>query len=155
MSGRRWWSGWGSALIIITWLMYRYYGDTKSAEEYFDNMIHWMQFLQTGMEKGIVEGEGTDKDCLGEWSTPGEILIPPRFVNTFFYAYNAKLMTELAEVLGRSADAEYFRISIMKQCLALETSFMILKMVGTVLGHRERKHLRISWVLSEKENFAK
>ena len=57
------------------------------------------------MEKGIVEGEGTDKDCLGEWSTPGEILIPPRFVNTFFYAYNAKLMTELAEVLGRSAEA--------------------------------------------------
>lgn len=34
--------------------MYRYYGDTKSAEEYFDNMIHWMQFLQTGMEKELL-----------------------------------------------------------------------------------------------------
>lgn len=114
---------WGSALIIITWLMYRYYGDTKSAEEYFDNMIHWMQFLQTGMEKGIVEGEGTDKDCLGEWSTPGEILIPPRFVNTFFYAYNAKLMTELAEVLGRSADAEYFQNQYNETVLSFRNEF--------------------------------
>lgn len=104
------------------WSEYIHYPQ-KSAEEYFDNMIHWMQFLQTGMEKGIVEGEGTDKDCLGEWSTPGEILIPPRFVNTFFYAYNAKLMTELAEVLGRSADAEYFQNQYNETVLSFRNEF--------------------------------
>lgn len=64
-------------------------------------------------------------------------------------------MTELAEVLGRSADAEYFQNQYNETVLSFRNEFYDSKMVGTVLGHRERKHLRISWVLSEKENFAK
>nr|WP_296833717.1 family 78 glycoside hydrolase catalytic domain [uncultured Marvinbryantia sp.] len=99
---------WGCAMIVITRLLYQYYGDTRTALEHYDSMAKWMEFLRTGMENGIVEGEGEDRGCLGEWSTPGEILIPPRFVNTFFYGYCARLMAELGDVLGRKEDAKRF-----------------------------------------------
>lgn len=114
---------WGCAMVVITWLLYQYYGDTRTASEHFDSMAHWMSFLQTGMENGIVEGEGADKGCLGEWSTPGEILIPPRFVNTFFYGYSAKLMAEMAEVLGRSEDVRYFEEEYQKTVQAFRNEF--------------------------------
>ena len=58
---------------------------------------------------GIVEAEGEDKNCLGEWSTPGETLIPPRFVNTYFYGYCASLMENIAEVLEKEEERQSYR----------------------------------------------
>lgn len=100
---------WGSAYIVISWLCYWYYGDKRVLESHFGNMKRWMEFLKTGLEDGILEGEGADKGCLGEWSTPGEILIPPRFVNTYIYAYGAGLMAKIAEVLEKTEDAVAYR----------------------------------------------
>lgn len=114
---------WGCAMIVITWLLYWYYGDTATAERHFDNMQRWMAFLRTGMENGIVEGEGEDRNCLGEWSTPGEILIPPRFVNTFFYAYSAKMLSELGQAIHREKDARHFEEEYKKTTEAFRNEF--------------------------------
>ena len=100
---------WGCAYIVISWLCYCYYGDKEILKRHFANMKHWMDFLATGIENGVVEGEGKDKDCLGEWSTPGEILIPPRFVNTYFYGYCAALMEKIATVLGEKEDQMQYK----------------------------------------------
>ena len=100
--------GWGSAYIIISWLCYRHYGDVRILKDHFENMNRWMEFLATGVENGIVEGEGNDRECLGEWSTPGEILIPPRFVNTYIYAYSAQLMAKIAAVLRKEPEQKHY-----------------------------------------------
>lgn len=100
---------WGSAYIVISWLCYLYYSDKMVLASHFENMKRWMSFLETGLENGIMEGEGTDKDCLGEWSTPGEIRIPPRFVNTYIYAYNAGVMAKIAEVLEKPEDVGFYQ----------------------------------------------
>ncbi len=114
---------WGCAMIVITWLLYRYYGDERTASLHFDSMADWMAFLRTGMKDGIVEGEGEDRGCLGEWSTPGEILIPPRFVNTFFYGYCARMLAELAGAIGREADARFFGQEYQNTVLAFRREF--------------------------------
>lgn len=101
---------WGCAYIIISWLCYQYYGDTEILKKHFGNMKHWMEFLATGVRNGIVEAEGEDENCLGEWSTPGEILIPPRFVNTYFYGYCASLMENIAGVLEKEEERQSYRI---------------------------------------------
>lgn len=99
---------WGCAYIVISWLCYVYYGDKEILETHFENMKRWMEFLSTGVKNGIVEAEGEDKNCLGEWSTPGEILIPPRFVNTYFYGSCAEIMESIAEILGREKDKKVY-----------------------------------------------
>lgn len=99
---------WGCAYIVISWLCYRHYGDERILADHFSQMKRWMDFLATGVEQGIVEGEGEDRNCLGEWSTPGEILLPPRFVNTYFYGYCAGLMAKIARVLGLDEDAALY-----------------------------------------------
>lgn len=99
---------WGCAYIIISWLCYQYYGDVEILKKHFSNMHHWMEFLATGVQNGIVEGEGEDKNCLGEWSTPGEILIPPRFINTYFYGYCASLMDQIAGLLDKKEESRHY-----------------------------------------------
>ena len=86
---------------MISWLCYVYYGDKEILKKHYENMEHWLEFLSTGVKNGIVEAEGEDKTCLGEWPTPGEILIPPRFVNTYFYGYCAGLMEYISDILGK------------------------------------------------------
>ena len=100
---------WGCAYIVISWLCYCYYGDKEILEKHYNNMKRWMDFLETGVQDGIVEAEGRDRNCLGEWSTPGEILIPPRFVNTYFYGYCASLMEEISLILDKENERKQYK----------------------------------------------
>ncbi len=101
---------WGCAYIVISWLCYVYYGDKEILKKHYENMEHWLEFLSTGVKNGIVEAEGEDKTCLGEWSTPGEILIPPRFVNTYFYGYCAGLMEYISDILGKEKEKKKYAV---------------------------------------------
>lgn len=101
---------WGCAYIVISWLCYVYYGDKEILKKHYENMEHWLEFLSTGVKNGIVEAEGEDKTCLGEWSTPGEILIPPRFVNTYFYGYCVGLMEYISDILGKEKEKKKYAV---------------------------------------------
>ena len=114
---------WGCAYIVISWLCYCHYGDKEILRSHYLNMKRWMDFLATGVEAGIVEAEGTDKTCLGEWSTPGEILIPPRFVNTYFYGYCAGLMEEISLILGKEEERIKYRELKQTTILAFRREF--------------------------------
>lgn len=106
---------WGCAYIIIPWMLYEHYGDRRVLESHYSGMERWMGFLATGVRDGIVVAEGQDADCLGEWSTPGETLVSPAIVNTYFYGYSAAVMAKIAGVLGKADDKQRY------EALAAET----------------------------------
>lgn len=100
---------WGCACIILPWLLYLYYGDTKILEEHYPEMKLWMAYLgaKTDGDRIIVKEEDGSW-CLGDWCVPGSaeaIRLPPEFVNTFFYAYVSKIMSRIAAVLNLYADS--------------------------------------------------
>jgi len=100
---------WGSAYIVVPWLMYIYYGDRRVLEAHYAGMRRWIEYLKARTDQdGVVVREEPGSWCLGEWATPAKLEIPPPLVNTCDYAYVSRLMARIARILGRMEDVGYF-----------------------------------------------
>jgi alpha-L-rhamnosidase len=97
---------WGSAFVIVPWAYFCHYGDTAVLREHYNGMKQWIEYLKTRTdERGIIVREEPNGWCLGDWSTPYNILeIPAELVNTAFYYHVTCTMAEVAKVLNKSAD---------------------------------------------------
>lgn len=101
---------WGSAYVIMPWAYYCYYGDPSVLSDHYDGMKRWAEYLGTRTDgRGIIVREEPGGWCLGDWCTPEDVGIPAGLVNTAYYYRVTFLMSEIASVLGKKADAEYFR----------------------------------------------
>jgi alpha-L-rhamnosidase len=112
MAGLNGSAGWGDAVVIVPWELYRQYGDERILAEMWPAMRAWMD-----------RTERMAHECLwdsgfhwGEWLVPGEEPLPfdafltadRSDVATAYFAYSARLMGRIATVLGRDADAERY-----------------------------------------------
>ena len=106
--------------LLIPWLMYTHYGDQRTMAEHYDGMKRWVNFLTSCAEDGIVT-----YSYYGDWAPPvgegvaGSIgdsavstLTPGPLVSTACYAYSARLLAQIAAVLGKKRDAAaYLRLA--------------------------------------------
>ena len=100
---------WSDAAIICPWTIYLCYGDTRILEQSYATMTRFMDFLvQTspGYVRCAPDYEGWPG--FGDWlsinaSTPRDL------IGTAFLAYDARLMAQIAAVLGKSDDVERYR----------------------------------------------
>ncbi|HUO30485.1 MAG TPA: family 78 glycoside hydrolase catalytic domain, partial [Bryobacteraceae bacterium] len=93
---------WGLAYPLLTWYMYEYYGDRRILEEHYDGVKAWTDYLRTRSHDGIL-----DYSYYGDWvpieKTPGSL------VSTFCYHWSAELVARMAQILGKSSDADAYR----------------------------------------------
>ena len=109
--------GWGSAYILIPWWMYHYYDDTRVLEEHYPTMKKYLNYLrnlartdENPDEPYIINFFEQYWYSIGEWNSPGRSDCPIHdIVNTFYYYYDACLMSKIAAVLGQNVDAQAFR----------------------------------------------
>lgn len=113
--------GWGSAGVIIPWMFARFYGDTRVLQRHYRGMTHWMEYIERHCnERGVVIREEPESWCLGDWSfpeAPTEHTTPPvpkELVNTFYYGHCARLMNEIANLLGRNEEAQMYAVKLQK-----------------------------------------
>lgn len=101
---------WGSAYVIIPWAYFCHYGDTALLRNHYRGMKHWIEYLNTRTDdKGIVVREEPNGWCLGEWSTPRNILeIPASLVNTAYFYHVTTIMAQIAKVLYQKDDEAHF-----------------------------------------------
>ncbi|MFC1724677.1 family 78 glycoside hydrolase catalytic domain [candidate division KSB1 bacterium] len=97
--------GWGDAGIIIPWYIYRCYGDRKIIEKHYEAMQKWMEYLYEENLDFIRRNRLNNN--YGDWvsvnsETPKEVLA------TAYWAYDAKLMSKMAGVIGKNEDAEKY-----------------------------------------------
>jgi alpha-L-rhamnosidase len=111
---------WGSAYLLIPWWMYQYYDDTRILKEHYPGMKRYLQYLNNlartdanPQEPYIINYFDGYWYSLGEWCAPGQSDCPNHaVVNTFYYYYNAKLLSQIATVLGYRDDAlRYLELS--------------------------------------------
>jgi len=92
---------WGTAYPLIGWYVYQYYGDRRILEEHYDGIKKYVEFLRTRAENDLVKFS-----YYGDWvavdRTPGDI------VSSFYYYYDVKVLSEMAKVLGKEADAKTY-----------------------------------------------
>ncbi|MCM3630234.1 glycoside hydrolase family 78 protein [Paenibacillus glycanilyticus] len=115
---------WGSAYIIMPWMMYRTYGDQRLLAEHYEGMKSWIGYLSTRNRGGyLVEYEEEGSWFLGDWCIPGQNDLPPQLVSTFYYAFTVNIMSRIAGVLGYEKDREQYAELYDRICQTFNEAF--------------------------------
>jgi alpha-L-rhamnosidase len=104
--------GWMEAGIICPYQIYRAYGDTRMISEGWPYMVRFMNFLEKRSKGTYVFKENTFDDIepkggYGDWLSFGK-KTPPDLLASFYYAYCADLMSEMAAATGNQKDQARF-----------------------------------------------
>lgn len=98
---------WGSACVIIPWLLYLYYNDKRALEENYEMMKRWVEFLKSRSENNILM-----LNKYGDWCRPGFIAAPDTpvdLISTWYYYYCVKIVSDVASILGKKNESDTFR----------------------------------------------
>jgi alpha-L-rhamnosidase len=97
---------WADAGILIPWLSWRRYGDRRLVERHWDAMERYMAYLlRHNPDLLWTERRGND---FGDWLSVGAHT-PRDVLATAYWAYDAKLMAEMAAELGKEDRGEHYR----------------------------------------------
>ena len=92
--------GWADAGIIVPYNLYKIYGDIAIIEENYESMKRFMDVYMASTDKN---GGG---HAFGDWlayeSNDDDI---KRLIGIAYYAWDAMMMTKMAEIIGEDADA--------------------------------------------------
>lgn len=127
--------GWGDAVIMVPYAVYRAYGDRRILEENYDAMLRWMDYIDSRAKNCHPEGYDTWDEArrarsrwlwntdyhFGDWLIPSMVLGNPdgnamgstalatmHIVAPAYYAFSARNMAEIAGILGHAEDAARF-----------------------------------------------
>ena len=132
--------------MIVPWEIYRAYGDQRVLEEQWPSMVAWLDHV----ESAAAQGRHRDRVArssrprtherylwdtgfhFGEWLEPGQDLSDfeafkandKAEVATAFFAHSARLMSRIAELLGRHEDATRYRDLADNVRVAWQTEFI-------------------------------
>ncbi|MBP7933380.1 MAG: family 78 glycoside hydrolase catalytic domain [Phycisphaerae bacterium] len=101
--GYAWGNGpaWDSAYFIIPWYLYLYCGDTGILGEHYEGFKTYVDYLTAKADKGIVSIGLGDWVCLDQKT-------PEAVTSTGYYYEDARILAQIARLLGRSADADKY-----------------------------------------------
>ncbi|MGD9929186.1 MAG: family 78 glycoside hydrolase catalytic domain [Mangrovibacterium sp.] len=100
---------WGSASLILPWYLYRWYGDAEPMKQAWPRMQAYMTYLESKADGNLLS------HGLGDWydvgpKEPGYAqLTPVPLVATATYFDDAKLMAQMADLLGHGDDAARYQ----------------------------------------------
>ena len=114
-------AGWADAPIIVAWKLYETYGDARVLRKHYDSMKRWVEFNRRRHPGGIRRDVPQYGDWLSVNERPFEEVVaefgrmvshhsttPYDIFSTAYMAYNAKLLANIAGVLGEEADRKAY-----------------------------------------------
>ncbi|MBN2613703.1 MAG: family 78 glycoside hydrolase catalytic domain [Bacteroidales bacterium] len=99
---------WGSASVILPWLIYKWYGDKSVMEKAWPMMVRFVNYLKSKSENHIVS------HGLGDWfdlgpERPGFAqLTPVALTATAIYYHDLKLLSEMAGLLQKKKEQVFY-----------------------------------------------
>jgi alpha-L-rhamnosidase len=100
---------WADAAVICPWTLYLCYGDQRILETSYDMMTRFMTFITAGSPT-LIRCAPNYAGWLGygDWLSINADT-PRDLIGTAFLAYDASLMAQIADVLGKTEDAVRYR----------------------------------------------
>lgn len=92
-------NGFGDAIAIIPYQIYKQYGNKEILSENYETMCNWMDYLLSTSKDYI-----RDESWTGDWMCVNEPKSPVALTDTAYCAYTASLISEIAEILGKTED---------------------------------------------------
>jgi alpha-L-rhamnosidase len=97
---------WGTAITVIPWTLYLYYGDRRELERAYEGVKKWVSFLLSKSENYVCK-VGT----WGDWCPPSHIFpaeTPLEVTSTWVMYRDLLTLSAMAETLGRKEDASKY-----------------------------------------------
>lgn len=121
--------GWSDAGVFIPYRLYKKYGDKKVLEKFYENMKKYSEYkigtlgkiyptaLPTGINIKYTRSISNFGQSYGEWAEPADVkpfavsdfVTPHPEETTAYIVYMLECMTEIAETLGKTGDAEHYK----------------------------------------------
>ncbi len=96
---------WGTAVVQLPWYTYLYYGNIRALEKHYPQMKQWVDHISALTENHIVPYG------LGDWCPPegnSTIDCPIPLSSTAFHYYDASILSQVAQILGKKDDAAFY-----------------------------------------------
>lgn len=100
---------WGSAAVIVPWLIYQWYGDKEILRTAYPMMKKYVAYLKMKSKDHILT------HGLGDWfdlgpNRPGVAQLTPKGITaTAIYYYDLKVLSQIAALLNNAKEAAYYR----------------------------------------------
>ncbi|WP_339307536.1 family 78 glycoside hydrolase catalytic domain [Paenibacillus sp. FSL R5-0519] len=120
-------AAWGDAAVICPWTIYEMYGDARLLAEQYESMKRWIEYIHGQGDNPYLWNTGFHfGDWLGLDSKPDSYVgaTDTDYVATAFYAYSVSLTQKAAEVLGKTDDADYYKMLHTNIVLAFNKEFV-------------------------------
>ena len=118
-------AGWGDACVLVPWALYKAYGKKEILEENYDMMCRWLGFVEKRAQKtrphnllnpyhkylvdeGFHFGEWCQPDVDNTEAMKKTMMFGSPEVATAYYYRSASLLSRIAEILGKPADARRY-----------------------------------------------
>lgn len=135
--GYNWGSGpaWDSALILIPWYIYLYYGDLTILQSMYGSMKRYVDFM-TSMSIDYIVDFG-----LGDWCPPQRKeyfhnSCPTVITDTAYYYIDAYILSKTASLLGKHQDANCYEILANNIRKSFREKFIDIER-GKVMGNSQ------------------
>lgn len=118
------------SFLLLALKSYEYYGNTGIIRLHYPQMKAWVDYLTTRSRDGIVE-----YSYYGDWSPPAEFSVdgqnygaissntPGKLMSTGYLYYSAKVLSQLAEVIGNREDKQKYEDLAARTMTAFNAKF--------------------------------
>ena len=114
-------AGWMDAGVICPWTIWQVYGDTRVISEHWRKMNDFMIWRSARDP----ELKGAIDDCgFGDWLSVGNVKTPIPYIDLAYYAYDARLMEQMAAAIGNTQDAAKYKALADKVAAAFQKAYL-------------------------------
>jgi len=106
-----------SSYLIVPWLVYLHYDDSRILQEHYEGFKRWTEYLRRQSDDYIVS-----YSYCGDWASPINQAVlgsigagavsahtPGELISTGYFYLNAVLLSKMAAILGKEEDAERYQ----------------------------------------------
>jgi alpha-L-rhamnosidase len=147
------WPCWQMTYPLLAWNLYQYYGDRRILEDHFTSIKRLIDFHRASARNHIISeglGDHMEPQDAG-FSLPGPTRTPSDFTSTACYYYEATLFSRMAEILGESGNAKFYKSLSLRIKQAINRHFLNTTTHQYATGSQTANALALYYELVPKE----
>ncbi len=100
--------GWGDAVVVVPYQVYKFTGNKRILEENYEAMKAWVEFMhkESADYLYIWNFDKNNWYGYGDWIAP--VKTPSKPIGTAYFFYSSKLLSEIAAILGNNTDQQKY-----------------------------------------------
>ena len=147
-----------ASYLLLAWKCYEFYGDERIIQENYSGMKAWVDFLYSRTENGIV-----NYSYYGDWCPPRDFLQDPngsgvsrdtsgKMISTGYLYYCAKILSQMASVIEREADATHYQMLASEIYIAFNRDYWKEQLGGYASNNQASNSFALYMGLVDDEN---